>query len=78
MKIMQIAHVLIKCDEKKDRVHVNELKTIKGIKGIEQTFGPYDAVIRLEAESNYTIKQIIKDKIRNARGIQSTLTLFNT
>ncbi|MDH3658155.1 MAG: Lrp/AsnC ligand binding domain-containing protein [Nitrosopumilus sp.] len=74
---MQIAHVLIKCDDKNDKTSVDKLKSIKEIKHIEQTFGPYDAVIRLESESNNTIKHIIRDKIRNVTGIQSTLTLVN-
>jgi len=74
---MQVAHILIKCDDKNDRASVDGLKSIREIKHVEETFGCYDAVIRLEAESNNTIKQIIKDKIRNADGIQSTLTLIN-
>ena len=75
---MQIAHVLIKCeDENKDFLY-NKLKEIKEVKHIEYTFGPYDAVIRLEIESKKSIKQIMLDKIRNIGGIQSTLTLITT
>ena len=74
---MPITHVLIKCDANNNRTSVDELKSIKEIKHIEQTFGPYDAVIRLESESNKAIKHIIQDKIRNANGIQSTITLVN-
>jgi DNA-binding Lrp family transcriptional regulator len=74
---MQVAHVMIKCDDKNDRIAIDELKSIIEIKHVEETFGPYDAVIRLEAETNSTIKQIIKDKIQNIGGIQSTLTLVN-
>ena len=74
---MQIAHVLIKCDHRNDKTSVNKLKSIKEIKHIEPTFGPYDAVIRLESKSNHTIKNIIQHKIRNVIGIQSTLTLIN-
>ena len=74
---MQIAHVLIKCDDRNDKTSVDKLKSIKEITQIEPTFGPYDAVIRLESESNNTIKRIIQHKIRNVTGIQSTLTLVN-
>ena len=75
---MQIAHVLIKCeDENKDSLY-NKLKEIKEVKHIEYTFGPYDAIIRLETETKKSIKQIILDKIRNVGGIQSTLTLITT
>ena len=74
---MQIAHVLIKCDDISNITSVSKLESIKEIKHIEQTFGPYDAVIRLESESNNVIKHIIQDKIRDITGIQSTLTLIN-
>lgn len=74
---MQIAHVLIKCDERNDKASVDKLKSIKEIKRIEPTFGPYDAVIRLESESNNAIKYIIQHKIRNVAGIQSILTLVS-
>ena len=72
---MQIAHVLIKCNV--EDPPVKELKSIKEISHIEHTFGPYDVVIRLEAESKKIIKQIIQNKIRNVSGIENTLTLVN-
>ncbi|MGI9567020.1 MAG: Lrp/AsnC ligand binding domain-containing protein [Nitrosopumilus sp.] len=76
--MMQVAHVLIKWNEKNNAALSNELKSIKEIKHIEYAFGSYDAVIRLETESKNTIKQIMINKIRNIRGIQSTLTLVKT
>ena len=73
---MQITHVLIKCEDVESLTLSKELKKIKEIKHIEFTFGPYDAVIRLETESKNKIKQIMLDKIRSIKGIQSTLTLI--
>lgn len=72
---MQVTHVLIKYEDVENHKISQELKRIKEIKHIEFTFGPYDAVIRLETESKNKIKQIMLDKIRNIKGIQSTLTL---
>ena len=73
---MQITHVLIKCEDVESLALSKELEKIKEIKHIEFTFGPYDAVIRLETESKNKIKQIMLDKIRSIKGIQSTLTLI--
>jgi len=71
---MEIAHILVKCDDENDDV-LDELQLIDGVKEVKKTFGAYNAVVKLEAESVSKIKNIMSDKIRNKRGILSTLTL---
>jgi len=71
---MKIAHILVKCDDENDDV-LDELQLIDGVKEVKKTFGAYNAVVRLEAESVSKIKNIMSDKIRNKRGVLSTLTL---
>jgi DNA-binding Lrp family transcriptional regulator len=46
------------------------------VQGIEKTFGAFNAVIKIEAESVQKIKNIMSEKIRNRPGIISTLTLI--
>ncbi|MDH3490048.1 MAG: Lrp/AsnC ligand binding domain-containing protein [Nitrosopumilus sp.] len=71
---MEIAHILVKCDDENDDV-LDELQLIDGVKEVKKTFGAYNAVVKLEAETVSKIKNIISDKIRNKRGVLSTLTL---
>ena len=71
---MEIAHILVKCDDENDDV-LDELQLIDGVKEVKKTFGAYNAVVKLEVESVSKIKNIMSDKIRNKRGILSTLTL---
>lgn len=71
---MEIAHILVKCDDENDDV-LDELQLIDGVKEVKKTFGAYNAVVKLEAESVSKIKNIMSDKIRNKRGVLSTLTL---
>jgi len=71
---MKIAHILVKCDDENDDV-LDELQLIDGVKEVKKTFGAYNAVVKLEAESVSKIKNIMSDKIRNKRGVLSTLTL---
>jgi len=72
---MEIAHILVKCDDDENDWILEDIKSINEVKEIKKTFGAYNAVIKLEAESASTIKKIMSEKIRNRHGILSTLTL---
>ncbi|WP_316506512.1 Lrp/AsnC ligand binding domain-containing protein [Nitrosopumilus sp.] len=74
---MEIAHILVTCEDKREDDIINEMKSIKEVREIKKTFGAYNAVIRVEAESVQKIKRIMADKIRNRPGILSTLTLVS-
>ncbi|MGI9566850.1 MAG: Lrp/AsnC ligand binding domain-containing protein, partial [Nitrosopumilus sp.] len=68
---------LVTCEDKREDDVINEMKSIKEVREIKKTFGAYNAVIRIEAESVQKIKRIMADKIRNRPGILSTLTLVS-
>ena len=74
---MEIAHILVTCEDKREDDVINEMKSIKEVREIKKTFGAYNAVIRVEAESVQKIKRVMADKIRNRPGILSTLTLVS-
>jgi len=74
---MEIAHILVTCEDKREDDVLDEMKSIKEIREIKKTFGAYNAVIRIEAESVQKIKRVMADKIRNRPGILSTLTLVS-
>ncbi|MGB0855746.1 MAG: Lrp/AsnC ligand binding domain-containing protein [Nitrosopumilus sp.] len=73
---MEIAHILITCEDEREDV-LEEMKSIKEIREIKKTFGAYNAVIRIEADSVQKIKRVMADKIRNRPGVLSTLTLIS-
>ncbi|MGI9566721.1 MAG: Lrp/AsnC ligand binding domain-containing protein [Nitrosopumilus sp.] len=74
---MEIAHILVTYEDKREDDVLDEMKSIKEIREIKKTFGAYNAVIRIEAESVQKIKRVMADKIRNRPGILSTLTLVS-
>lgn len=74
--MMKIAHILVTCEDERDDI-LEEMKSIREVREIKKTFGAYNAVIRIEAESIQKIKRIMSDKIRNKPGILSTLTLVS-
>lgn len=73
---MEIAHILVTCEDEREDV-LDEMRSIKEIREIKKTFGAYNAVIRIEADSVQKIKRIMSDRIRNRPGILSTLTLIS-
>ena len=73
---MEIAHILVKCDDNENDV-LDDIKSISEVKEVKKTFGAYNAVVKLEAESASKIKKIMSEKIRNRHGIMNTLTLVN-
>ena len=53
----------------------SELRKVEGIVGVYQVYGVYDVVIKIEAESEKQLKDIIFSKIRTLEDVRSTLTL---
>jgi len=72
---MEIAHILVKCNDSENDMVLEGIKSIREVKEVQKTFGAYNVVIRLEAESVSKIKETISNNIRNKHGILSTLTL---
>jgi DNA-binding Lrp family transcriptional regulator len=70
---METAHILVKYDDENDTL--DDIKSIIEVKEIKKTFGAYNAVIKLEAESVHQIKKIMSEKIRNRQDILNTITL---
>ena len=75
---MEIAHILVTCEDKREDELLDDIRSIKEIREIKKTFGAYNAIIRVEAESVQNIKRIMAEKIRNRPDILSTLTLVST
>jgi len=71
---MSLAYIFLNCNEgTKDLL--DEIKKIDEVKEAQGTFGPYNAVVKVESNSAKEVKQVLNEKIRSISGIQSSMTL---
>ena len=75
-KIMAKAYVLINCDLGSEDDIIRDIKKLEHVKDVTGTFGAYDIVARVEAETPEQLREVITWKIRKMNKIRSTLTLM--
>ncbi len=73
---MSKAYVLINCFIGTEEFVLSELKEIDLVKEVHGTFGAYDIVVLVEADTVESLRDIIIWKIRKIEKIRSTLTLM--
>lgn len=57
---------------------LSNIRNIKGIKEVYLTFGAWDAVLIVEAETLDKLSNLILREIRSTHGVQTTETLVTT
>ena len=72
---MAEAYVLINCDLGAEGDVISGLKQIEQVKEVHGTFGAYDIIATVQAESADKLREAITWKIRKMDKIRSTLTL---
>ena len=72
---MSIAYTLIQCDKLKVDVVIEQLKKIDSVKEIQEVFGMYDIIIKVQTNNTQTIPETISTQIRKIEKLKSTLTL---
>ena len=75
-KIMAKAYVLINCDLGSEDDMIRDIKKLEYVKDVTGTFGAYDIVARVEADTPEQLREAITWKIRKMNKIRSTLTLM--
>jgi DNA-binding Lrp family transcriptional regulator len=70
------AYVLINCELGSESEVIDSLRNVNDIKEIHGTFGAYDIIVKVEAESVDKLRDTITWKIRKIDKIRSTLTLM--
>ena len=75
-KIMAKAYVLINCDLGSEDDMIRDIKKLEYVKDVTGTFGAYDIVARIEADTQEQLREAITWKIRKMNKIRSTLTLM--
>jgi DNA-binding Lrp family transcriptional regulator len=68
-------YILINCDLGAEVDIIKELAKIPEVKEVRGTYGIYDIFVKLEAESNPILENIITNKVRRIPKIRSTVTL---
>ena len=73
---MPKAYVLINCDIGSEETVMSKLKEIDLVKEVHGTFGAYDIVVLVEADTVESLRDAITWKIRKIEKIRSTLTMM--
>ncbi len=69
------AYVLINCDLGSEESTVEELKHFESVKEIQEVFGAYDIITKVEAQHQDALRETITWQIRKLDKVRSTLTL---
>jgi DNA-binding Lrp family transcriptional regulator len=73
---MAQAYVLINCELGSEDNIIRELKGYESVKEVTGTFGAYDIVAKVEADTSDELRETVTWKIRKMNKIRSTLTLM--
>ena len=72
---METAYVLVKSEMAHEMDVMNEILKLDGVKEVKGTFGVYDIFVKIEADSEEKIQNLITKKIRHLNHVVSTTTL---
>ena len=73
---MALAFVLVNCEMRAEKAVIDELKTFDAVKEAIATFGVYDVLVKLEADSDQKLRDVITQKIRKMDKVRTTTTLM--
>ena len=72
----QQAYVLINCEDGAQEYVLEELKSIKCVKEMSTTIGPYDIVTKIAVPSIEALREIIEFRIRRIPKVRTTTTII--
>ena len=73
---MPQAYVLINVESGAEEDIVSELKKIEGVEEAYYSYGVYDIITKVKADSMEKLKDMVTRKIRSLSRVRSTLTLI--
>ena len=73
---MPKAYVLINCEIGTEVSIISQLKEIDLVKEVHGTFGAYDVLVVVDADTVEALRETVSWKIRKIEKIRSTLTLM--
>jgi len=72
---MHMGYILLNCDLGAEEYIVEELKQIPQVKNAYLTFGAYDVIAEVHANSQEDFEKTVSSKIRKLTRVVSTMTL---
>ncbi len=72
---MHVGYVLLNCDLGAEDYIVDELRQIPEVKNAYLTFGAYDIIAEVHADSQKDFEKTLSSKIRKLARVVSTMTL---
>ncbi len=72
---MHIGYILLNCDLGAEEYILDELKRIPEVKKAYLTFGAYDIIAEVHAETQEDFEKTVSTKIRKLARVISTMTL---
>ena len=55
---------------------LNRMRSIQNVKEVHVTYGVYDLIAIIDAETQDKLKEVITSKIRSLPGLKTTLTMI--
>lgn len=72
---MQKAYLLLSCEIGTEECVLSDLQSISGVKIAIVTYGAYDIVAEIEANTQQEMDAMISSKIRQLKHVRSSVTL---
>ena len=76
-RYIESAFVMITCEECTEPL-VDSLRSIPEVKEVQPTCGNYDVIVKIEADSAESLREVISCKIRSIEKIRATTTLISS
>ena len=73
---MPRAFILINVESGAEEQALKQLKNIEGVEESYVTYGVYDIMVRVKANTMEELKDMVTHKIRTSKQVRSTLTLI--
>jgi len=73
---MPVAYVLVNAEVSKIREILGEIRKIDGVAEAYSVAGPYDLVVKLEAEKFERVAEAVTRGLHKIGGVKNTVTLF--
>ena len=73
---MPRAYVLINVESGSEDYVLQELKTVEGVEEAYFSYGVYDLITKIKADTMDNLKDMVTRRIRTLRKVRSTLTLI--
>ena len=75
---MTQAYILVNVEGGTEDTVLRQIKSIVGVAEAYVSYGVYDLIVKVKADSMQELKDVVTHKIRQVKNVQSTLTLLMT